>query len=322
MADTGTDWKPSASLVNLRLRSRIIVAIRHFFTERGVLEVETPLLGNTTATDPHITSFTVPAPSSQPTSNTYFLQTSPEFAMKRLLAAGSGSIFQLGKAFRVDEQGRYHHREFTMLEWYRVGFNHLQLMAEIDALLQTILHSQAADYYTYAEIFQNHLKINPHLCTIADLQNCAARHGVNAMNNPEPTDKDFWLHLLLSHCIEPHLGRERPVFILDFPASQAALAKIRLGNPPLAERFELYYQGIELANGYHELTDANEQRQRFINDNAKRRQLGLPELPIDNNLLAALAAGMPDCAGVALGVDRLVMLAANAESIREVLSFC
>lgn len=318
MADTPIVWKPSAILANLRLRSRIIAAIRNFFAERGVLEVETPLLCNTTATDPHIASFSVKLP--QATSPQY-LQTSPEFAMKRLLAAGSGCIYQICKAFRSEESGRRHNPEFTMLEWYRSGFNHHQLMDEIDLLLQTVVNTETADRFSYAEIFQNRLSINPHTATCLELQHCAQQHSLENLENPEPNDKDFWLHLLLSHCIEPHLGRNRPVFILDFPASQAALAKIRPGSPPVAERFELYWQGVELANGYHELTDALEQEQRFIADNQKRRKLHLPEISADKQLLAALAAGMPDCAGVALGIDRLVMLAARAKAISEVISF-
>ncbi|HVV68688.1 MAG TPA: elongation factor P--(R)-beta-lysine ligase [Gammaproteobacteria bacterium] len=332
MADTRSSWKPSASLANLRLRSRIIAAIRNFFADRGVLEVETPLLCKTTATDPHIASFRVLEQSSAPISDAFaskhtadfpyqYLQTSPEFAMKRLLASGSGSIYQICKAFRLEEHGRYHHSEFTMLEWYRIGFDHHQLMDEIDLLLQTVADTESADRLTYAEIFQNFLSIDPHISTTHELQNCAQQNGIEHIENPDPENKDFWLYLLLSHCIEPHLGGKRPVFILDFPAQQAALAKIRPSNPPVAERFELYWKGIELANGYHELTDAKEQERRFKADNKKRRQLNLPEIPEDQQLLAALSKGMPDCAGVALGIDRLVMLAAHLDTIDKVISF-
>ncbi len=308
---SNVQWRPSAQLSSLRLRNQIIHAIRNFFLARGVLEVETPLLSSTTATDPHIASMSV---------GPWFLQTSPEFAMKRLLAAGSGCIYQLCKAFRCEEQGRLHHPEFTILEWYRVGFNHHQLMDEIDELLQLVLQTQKSDRVTYQEIFQHYLGVNPHSAKVQELQQLAITQGIQ-LNTADPAQKDFWLHVLLSHCIEPYLGQERPVFITDFPASQAALAKIRPGKPPVAERFELYFRQVELANGYHELTDAAEQKRRFVADNQKRHKLGLAQIPNDEALLAALSHGLPACAGVALGVDRLIMLAAQAQSIAEVVSF-
>jgi elongation factor P--(R)-beta-lysine ligase len=316
-SETTIDWHPTAHLSVLRFRSQIIQIIRNFFANRGVLEVETPLLCSTTATDPAIVSLPAGLNSSR-----WFLQTSPEFAMKCLLAAGSGSIYQLCKAFRGEERGRLHNHEFTMLEWYRVGFDHIQLMGEIDALLNAVMQTPKADRFTYQQIFQHYLGIDPHHSKVSELQHCASQHGIELNSQSvDATDRDFWLHLLLSHCIEPELGLVRPVFITDFPASQAALAKIRPGNPPVAERFELYYQQVELANGYHELTDASEQARRFVDDNQKRRKLGLPEIPVDKQLIAALSAGLPPCAGVALGIDRLVMLAAQVKSIAEVVSF-
>ncbi len=331
-------WRPSANLENLRLRSRIIAEIRNFFAQRGVLEVETPLLCKTTTTDPHVASFKFEQPnntalqSSDLNSNrihfskkthpsNVYLQTSPEFAMKRLLASGSGCIYQICKAFRLEESGRYHHPEFSMLEWYRVGFDHHQLMDEIDAMMQTVANTEVAERISYREIFQNFLDINPHTSDAVELEDCARLNGIKGLENPNPNDTDFWLHLLLSHCIEPHLGRQRPVFIFDFPASQAALARICSANSPIAERFELYWNGIELANGYHELTDVTEQQRRCYADNDKRHQLNLPKIPIDEQLMAALANGMPDCAGVALGLDRLVMLIAKERAIKEVISF-
>ena len=222
------DWQASAQLTALRVRSQIIQIIRNFFADRGVLEVETPLLYPSAATDPVIISLPVELGSAP-----WFLQTSPEFAMKRLLAAGSGSIYQLCKAFRGEERGRLHNHEFTMLEWYRVGFDHIQLMDEIDALLNAVMQAPKADRYTYQHIFQHYLDIDPHRSTAFELQQCASQQGIElnsqSVDLTDRTDRDFWLHLLLSHCIEPQLGQIRPVFITDFPASQAALAKIRPG---------------------------------------------------------------------------------------------
>lgn len=307
-------WR-TVRIDNLKKRAQIIADIRVFFAERNVFEVETPLLGCSTATDPHISSFTVP----YGVDETRYLQTSPEFPMKRLLSAGSGCIYQIAKAFRQGEQGRLHQSEFTMLEWYRVGFDHHALMQEVGLLLQGILKTSKAEYVTYAEIFEHYLGIDPHLSTLKQLQACAEDNGLSFPVD-QNEDKDVWLHLLLSHCIEPHLGQDKPVFVMDFPASQCALAKVREDSPPVAERFEVYYKGIELANGYHELTDAKEQRRRFDADNQVRRKMGLPEIPLDEALLQALERGMPECAGVALGVDRLVMLALGANLITDVLS--
>lgn len=305
-------WQPSARLEYLQLRANILAQIRQFFAERNVLEVETPLLCSTTATDPHIASVTV--------NKNYFLQTSPEFCMKRLLAAGSGPIYQICKAFRDDEKGRLHNPEFTMLEWYRPGFDHHQLMNEMDELLQAVLKTSSAERYTYREIFEKYLQLNPHTSSASELKQCAEKNGIRA-SVLEEENPDSWLHVLLTHLIEPQLAKTVPVFIYDFPITQAALAKIRADDPPVAERFEVYYRGIELANGYHELADADEQRQRFLKDFQKRKQLGYNIVPLDEKLLAALANGFPDCAGVALGLDRLIMLAANANSIAEVVSF-
>lgn len=313
-------WQPSASLENLQLRARIMQQIRSFFEARGVLEVETPLLMHTSVTDPFIASIPslVQSHPSKPTQY-YYLQTSPEYAMKRLLASGSGPIFQLSKAFRQEEIGRYHNPEFTMLEWYRPGFDHHDLMNEMDELLQLILNQGMAEKKTYANLFHSFLGIDPHRATLTLLEECARDHHINV--NEAVTNCDTWLQLLMSYCIEPHLGEVRPCFVYDFPESQAALARVKAGDPALASRFEVYVRGIELANGFHELQDVHEQRRRFEKNLAERVQLGLPVLPIDELFLAALAQGLPDCAGVALGVDRLVMLAAQAPHIAEVLSF-
>lgn len=316
-------WHPTASLNNIKLRATVLAKIRTFFAERGVTEVETPLLCQATVTDPHIQSFTTQY--QQPgvaTTQTFYLQTSPEFAMKRLLAAGSGAIYQICKAFRNDgEFGPQHNPEFTMLEWYRPGFTQYDLMDETDSLLQTILTTPAAERISYADLFLRHTDINPHTISLAQLKtqtkNLLAGKVVN-LNSDDPND---WLYLLLTHCIEPQLGRDRPAIVYDFPVTQAALARIRHENPPVAERFEVYINGIELANGYHELADANEQQQRLHKDLQRRKQLGYVEPPVDQHLLAALQQGMPDCAGIALGVDRLLMLAAQANSLAEIITF-
>lgn len=321
-------WRPQATWPRLRERAELLAAIRRFFAERGVLEVETPLLSATTVTDFHLHSLSCMV-STADGPRRFYLQTSPEFAMKRLLASGSGPIYQICKAFRDDETGRLHNIEFTMLEWYRPGFDHHALMDEIDAFLGAMLGRPPADRQTYGELFATRLGIDPHRASLDELRGCADRCGVDF--DGHETDRDTWLQVLLSHAIEPHLGRRRPTFVYDFPASQAALARLRpgeswsselrTGDPPVAERFEVYVEGIELANGFHELADATEQRQRFHADLTQRRSAGLPTVGIDNRLLAALEASFPDCSGVALGVDRLAMLRSGAESLADVTSF-
>lgn len=316
------EWRPTATLENLRLRGWVLAAIRAFFAERDVLEVETPILSSATATDPHLdslaTRYTGPGAAA---GQTLYLQTSPEFAMKRLLAAGSGPIYQLGKAFRNGEAGRRHNPEFTLLEWYRPGFDLRALMDEVEALIASLLGTPASERLSYAEAFIRYAGINPHAATVAELKRLATIKKLSESLRLAGDDRDGWLDLLLTHLVEPHLGKERPVFIFDYPPSQAALARIRPGNPSVAERFELYIDGIELANGYHELGDAREQQRRFEADWERRRSAGLPDTPVDGYLLAALEHGLPDCSGVALGVDRLVMIAARAQGIDEVMAF-
>lgn len=314
-------WQPSAPLANLRQRAEIIRKIRVFFALKQVWEVETPALASATSCDPYIESFRTQFFSPGQTKGPYYyLQTSPEFHMKRLLAAGSGAIFQIAKAFRNGEQGRFHQPEFTMLEWYRPGFDHHQLMDEMDELLQCILPFPPAQRKSYPAIFEELLGIDPIFASGKMLQDCAQRQGIEQVGlNSE--DKDGWLNLLMSHCIEPQLGQHGPTFIYDFPASQAALARLKPDNPALAERFEVYIYGIELANGFNELTDSLEQRARFEHHLAQRTASGLPASPLDEYLLAALTAGLPPCAGVALGVDRLCMIALQVKHINEVISF-
>lgn len=315
-----TNWQPTATFENLQKRARVLKQIRDFFSVKNVLEVETPIMSHTSVTDPFIQS--IPALfQAHPKENEqrYYLQTSPEYAMKRLLAAGSGPIYQITKAFRQGEIGRFHNPEFTMIEWYQPHFNHHDLMNEMDELLQLVLGMGAAERLSYAQLFQTFLHFNPHHATLDELAHCAKSH--NIVVEEKITDCDTWLNILMTHLIEPMLGKNRPCFVYDFPASQAALARIQPGNPPLASRFEVYVQGIELANGFHELQDTHEQRKRFENNLLARRQLGLTELAIDEYFLSALSHGLPDCAGVALGIDRLVMLATDSEKIADVLSF-
>jgi lysyl-tRNA synthetase class 2 len=306
------NWRPTARIDILKDRAKILARIRHFFAERDVMEVETPLLGSASVSDPHLASMEVLLHPRM------YLQTSPEYAMKRLLCGGSGPIYQICKAFRLGESGKRHNPEFTMLEWYRVGFDHHALMDEMDLFLQSILMTKKAERYTVAEIFMKFLQINPHDTSIAELEKCASHHHLQIEKNPDQT---FWLDLLFSHCIEPHLGFSTPVFLYDYPISQAALAKIRAGDPPVASRFEVYVRGIELANGFHELQDPEEQRKRFIHDKKVREKKGITSIPIDEKFLQALQHGLPDCAGVALGVDRLIMLALQCDTVMDVMSF-
>jgi len=324
--DTAGNWQPVAKLDVLRLRARILERIRAFFSERAVLEVETPVFSSAAATDPALSSFaTVYTGPLFPRGHTFYCHTSPEFPMKRLLAAGSGSIYQICKVFRDGESGRLHNPEFTLLEWYRVGFDHRQLMDEAATLVTGILdgHRTLAtpEKLTYREAFERHCGIDPHTADHRALAGAVTRHGIQANLDIGQADPDMLRDLLLTHVIEANLGHGRITLLYDYPATQAALARIRPGNPPVAERFELYLDGIELANGFHELADAGEQQHRFEHDLQRRIASDLPAVPTDARLLAALRAGLPECAGVALGIDRLAMLAAGAKTLREVIAF-
>lgn len=304
----------------MQQRARIICQVREFFRSRNVLEVDTPVLCRHSVTDPFIQS--IPAifqPIGSKKEQQYYLQTSPEYAMKRLLAAGSGAIFQITKSFRQGEVGRFHNPEFSMLEWYRPGFDHHQLMDEMDELLQIVLKTPKAIRKSYGELFENFLGINPHLADLQTLKDCAKHHGITLQEDID--DPNAWLDLMLSQCIEPKMEMTVPWFIYDFPVSQAALARIQPLNPPVASRFEVYFRGIELANGFHELADAKEQRSRFEKNIRERQDMGMNEMKIDEYFLSALTHGLPDCAGVALGIDRLVMLACQAPSLKDILSF-
>jgi len=287
--------------------------------------VETPLLSARGASDPNLDSFvTRYIGPGIPTDRPMYLQTSPEFAMKRMLAAGSGPIYQICKAFRNGEAGRYHNPEFTLLEWYRPGLDYHALMSEVDALLQRILNTTPATRFTYGELFKRFLNLDAHTATSEVLSDCALAHGVQVSNalGTQADDVNAWHALLWTHVIEPQLGQDGcPVFVFDYPASQAMLARIRPGTPPVAERFEVYVNGVELANGFQELSDSAEQGRRFKDNNDQRRARGLPDMESDERLLSALAHGLPPCSGVAIGVDRLLTLKAGAPNLAEVLAF-
>ncbi|MBE3652638.1 elongation factor P--(R)-beta-lysine ligase [Vibrio navarrensis] len=316
-----TDWQPTASIPQLRQRAALIARIRQFFAQRNVLEVDTPAMSHATVTDVHLhtfqTQFVGPGYAQ---GSPLFLMTSPEFHMKRLLAAGSGCIYQLGKAFRNEENGRYHNPEFTMLEWYRVGFDHHALMDEMDELLQLVLSTAPAERMTYQEAFLRVLGVCPLQASMTELKLSASELGLSDIAEAEE-DRDTLLQLLFSIGVEGKIGQQVPAFVYDFPASQAALAKINPNDPRVADRFEVYFKGIELANGFHELDNAQEQLRRFEQDNRKRVDMGLAEQPIDYHLIAALQSGLPECAGVALGVDRLIMLALGCDHIDQVTAF-
>ncbi|MEY4641010.1 MAG: lysine aminoacylase GenX [Pseudomonadota bacterium] len=316
---TQVHWQPTAGPALLQARARLNRTLRAFFEARGVLEVETPLLSHAIGTDPNLHPVcAVYQPWPQAPGETLYLQTSPEFAMKRLLAAGSGAIYQLCKAVRNGEEGTRHNPEFTMLEWYRPGFTLVQLMDEVEALARAVLGPLACRRVTYRELFVQYLGIDPHSVRIDALEALTRKH---IDLHQHETHRDTLLELLYSQVIEPTL--QTPVFIHDYPATQAALARITQDpqGVSVAQRFELVIGGMEIANGYDELSDATEQQRRFAADQALRRQRGQPEFPTDERFLAALVHGLPDCAGVALGVDRLLMLQTGMTHIREVLAF-
>lgn len=304
----------------LKKRAELLKVVRHFFDSRGVLEVNTPILAPAGSTDPWLDSFTTQLEGGSTPSQLLYLQTSPEFYMKRLLAAGSGCIYQLGPCFRNGELSKRHNPEFFMLEWYRLGWNLAELEAECCALVDEILGVANYQRMTYRQAFIDFVGLDPFTTALVDLrQTCVEVSGIDA----EQLDRDGCLDLLLSHQLEPALKALERVILYEFPASQAALAEVHqdaYGNL-VASRFELYVKGLELANAYQELTSASEQAARFAEDNAQRKALGKPEVAVDFKLIAALEKGLPDCSGIALGFDRLVMLAMGAASLDEVQTF-
>lgn len=312
-------WQPTTSVKNLLTRAKLLTEIRRFFTDRGLLEVETPVLSEFGVTDVHLATFSTEfiSPFGEQ-SKTLWLSTSPEYHMKRLLAAGSGPIFQISKVFRNEEAGNRHNPEFTMLEWYRPHFDMYRLINEVDDLLQQILECPPAESMSYQFAFQQYVGLDPLSADLSELVEKAEKHQLMGAENES---RDTLLQFLFSTVVEPQIGQEAPVVVYHFPASQAALAQISSEDLRVAERFEFYYKGLELANGFHELSDAREQLRRFQQDNLQREKMGLPVRAIDTRLLAALQAGIPNCSGVALGVDRLLMIAMVTESIKDVISF-
>ncbi|KTC65531.1 lysyl-tRNA synthetase (plasmid) [Legionella adelaidensis] len=307
-------WQPSASLENLKLRSQILANIRNFFGLRDYLEVETPIMARYGITDAYLANIKATFRHA-----TYYLQTSPEYHMKRLLAQGSGPIFQIARVFRDDEYGRWHNPEFTLLEWYQLGVDHLTLLQEVEALLQEILKCPPLLTMTYSQAFEEIAGFNPFSATIPALKNILKKYNLDTVLHEDEQEIDQYLFLLMSHVIEPAFDEHhQPIALIDFPSSQASLAKIENG---VAQRFEVYFKGIELANGFYELSDAESQRVRFENDNALRRQKGLEPMTPDEYLLNALEHGLPTCSGVALGLDRLIAIALQAQGISEVISF-
>jgi lysyl-tRNA synthetase class 2 len=315
------DWPPTAPWSNLRLRADLLRRLREFFYERCVLEVETPIVSADTVVDRHLDPFSLELGSSGGKSQTRWLQTSPEFAMKRLLAAGAPAIYQVSRVFRQEEKGPLHNPEFTLVEWYHTGDDYRGGMQFTSDLCETLLGRGPAEWLSYAEAFHRHVGLDPHLAATEALRVAAAQCDSPPPESMLPEDRDGWLDWLLTERIQAHLGVARPLLLYDFPASQAALARIRPGEPPLAERFELYVSGWELANGYHELLDAGELRRRNVRANELRRGDGKAALCGESRLLAAMEHGLPPAVGCALGFDRLVMLAAEAKSIEEVIAF-
>jgi lysyl-tRNA synthetase class 2 len=360
------DFLPTAPLENLRLRAEMLRRLREFFHDRGFLEVETPILSDDTVVDRHLDPFslTLTDAAGKPR-RTLWLQTSPEFGMKRLLAAGALAIYQVSRVFRQGEQGRLHNPEFTLVEWYRVGDTPEEGMQLTSNLCETLLTGPnktgtgtsrqtvspgparigsepvpvllgpvsggsgtrsvpttgATERLTYQAAFLRHVGLDPHTAPVETLMAAARACDSPPPESLSPEDRDGWLDWLLTERVQPHLGVGRPTLLCDYPASQAALARVRPGNPPVAERFELYVDGIELANGYHELLDASELRQRNARANVQRQADGKQPLPEESRLLAAMEAGLPPAVGVALGFDRVVMLAAGASSVAEVIAF-
>jgi len=310
------DFRPSADWPGLRLRAGLLRRLREFFHENDFLEVETPLLGGETVVDRHLEPFEVDCRGRR-----MWLQTSPEFAMKRMLSAGAEAIYQVAHSFRQGESGPLHNPEFTIVEWYRAGDSMEDGMRFTGQLCQALLDCDQAETLSYGEAFERHVGLDPHTAGSSELIAAVRKHDIQSPDGLAADDRDAWLDLLLVELVQPNLGVERPLLLYDYPASQAALARIRNDEPPVAERFELYISGIELANGYNELLDADELLERNRRVNQQRREDGNRPLPDGERLLSAMRSGMPASVGVALGFDRLVMLAAGAKDIAQVMPF-
>lgn len=317
---SGADWRPAASLEVLHARAAMLARIRAYFAAQEVDEVQTPALSAAAVSDPAIESVAALTAGG----GRKFLQTSPEYPMKRLLAAGFGDCYQVCPVFRDGEAGRHHNPEFTMIEWYRAGFTMDAMMSDVDALVRKLLGHEAVhmrvERLTWRDAFVRHVRFDPVDTARAQLERTAVECGF-APQDAKASDRDTLLDLIVSARVGPRLGRGTLTFVHHYPASQAALARLDPEDPRFALRFELYCEGIELANGFVELGASGEQRERFERDREERARRKLPRTPVDERLLAALESGLPDCAGVALGFDRVLMLAAGATHIDEVLPF-
>ena len=319
-----SDWEPGCSLELLQIRAQVLDRIRAFFAEKRVMEVETPLLGNACGTAPSLAFFTS-LYSLPPYEKELFLQSSPEFAMKRLLAAGSGSIFQICKAFRNGETGRLHNPEFTILEWYRVGFNLSRLMDEIAELLQVLFEPyrslNGVQRFSYREVFLRHTGIDPLDFSLLTFSGCAQENNLTEAKLICGEDHSMWLDFLFSHLVQPKLGNQSLCMIYDYPACQASLARLKNNDLNVAERVEVFLNGVELGNGFYELCDAKEQNNRFDAEINERKRRGDPAVVKDQLFLDALISGLPDCSGVAIGLDRLLLMLTGNNNLSDVLAF-
>jgi lysyl-tRNA synthetase class 2 len=309
------DWRPGASRHAVESRARLLATIREFMAARGVLEVETPILGQAGSSDPNIANLSTDSVRKR------YLRTSPEYALKRLLASGLEHIFELGRVFRAGERGRWHNPEFTMLEWYRTGLGYRELAEEVLDLVRACSTAACDGWEThrfgYRDLFVERVGLDPYHCSESELAHCAAERGIVS----GPIDHSQWLDLLFAQVVQPALPGESFTIVRDFMPEQAALARIRADDPPVAERFEVFMGQMELANGYQELTDPDEQMRRFQHENRLRELRGESTVPMDTRLIAALRHGLPECSGVALGVDRLLMAILKLDHIEAVLAF-
>jgi lysyl-tRNA synthetase class 2 len=317
-----THWQPNCSIELLRYRAALLARIRQFFNERDVLEVETPLLSHSIGTDPQLDFFST-LYHTQPQQQPLFLQTSPEFAMKRLLAAGSGSIYQICKAFRNGEAGRFHNPEFTLLEWYRVGFDLEQLMNEVDLLITTLFNNalKPSQRYDYASLFKRHTGLDALTFSYTDYCDYALANNISEAITICQSNHAVWLDFIFSHKVQPLLGDSSLCLVYGYPACHSSLARLNADNPLITDRVEIFIDGVECGNGFYELCDPIEQQRRFEQESLIREQTRLAKVSPDTRLIAALQAGLPDCSGIAIGLDRLLMRLSQSTQIEDVLSF-
>lgn len=320
----GDGWQPTCSIEYLHYRAQMLAAIRKFFLERAVLEVETPVLCQHSGTDPQLDFFKTEFYLS-PARQTLYLQTSPEFAMKRLLAAGSGSIFQICKAFRNGETGRFHNPEFTILEWYRVDFTLDQLMLEVEDLIKILalpfMELNSARVCSYQAVFEQFTGLDPLVFSLSKYSDYVIQAGFPEAVRLCENSHELWLDFIFSHRVQPHLGNNALCMVHSYPACQSSLARLNPVDLRITDRVEIFINGVELGNGYRELTDADEQEKRFEQEIAHRKAHQLSVVAKDTRLLAALKSGLPDCSGIAIGLDRLLLILTGAENIDRILAF-